>query len=59
MEIMLKGIVMQCILLSTSSLGFGLYAHDLLMLCIGILLTIFTMLFAIESKQMLNNPFRK
>ncbi|WP_168541369.1 hypothetical protein [Acinetobacter sp. A2] len=56
---MLKGIVMLCILLSTSSLGFGLYAHDLLMLCIGILLTIFTMLFAIESKQMLNNPFRK
>ena len=37
MEIMLKGIVMLCILLSTSSLGFGLYAHDLLMLCIGIL----------------------
>lgn len=59
MEIMLKGIVMLCILLSTSSLGFGLYAHDLFMLCIGILLTIFTMLFAIESKQMLNNPFRK
>ena len=59
MEIMLKGIVMLCILLSTSSLGFGLYSHDLLMLCIGILLTIFTMLFAIESKQMLNNPFRK
>ena len=59
MEIMLKGIVMLGILLSTSSLGFGLYAHDLLMLCIGILLTIFTMLFAIESKQMLNNPFRK
>ncbi|WP_179994942.1 hypothetical protein [Acinetobacter sp. YH16053] len=59
MEAFLKGILMLSILLATSSSGLGLYTHDLLMLSVGILLTIFTMLFAIESKQMLNNPFRK
>ena len=59
MEIMLKGIVMLCILLATSSLGLGLYTHDLLMLSIGILLTFFAMLFALESRQVLGNPFRK
>ena len=36
MEIMLKGILMLSILLATSSLGLGLYTHDLLMLSIGI-----------------------
>ena len=59
MEAFLTGILMLSILLATSSSGLGLYTHDLLMLSVGILLTIFTMLFAIESKQMLNNPFRK
>ena len=51
MEIMLKGILMLSILLATSSLGLGLYTHDLLMLSIGILLAFFAMLFALESRQ--------
>lgn len=59
MEIMLKGILMLSILLATSSLGLGLYTHDLLMLSIGILLAFFAMLFALESRQVLGNPFRK
>lgn len=59
MEAFLKGILMLSILLATSSLGLGLYTHDLFMLSIGILLAFFAMLFALESRQVLENPFRK
>ena len=59
MEAFLKGILMLSILLATSSLGLGLYTHDLFMLSIGILLAFFAMLFALESRQVLGNPFRK
>lgn len=59
MEAFLKGILMLSILLATSSLGLGLYTHDLLVLSIGILLAFFAMLFALESRQVLGNPFRK
>ena len=59
MEAFLKGILMLSILLATSSLGLGLYTHDLLMLSIGILLAFFAMLFALESRKVLGNPFRK
>ena len=59
MEAFLKGILMLSILLATSSLGLGLYTHDLLMLSIGILFAFFAMLFALESRQVLRNPFRK
>ena len=59
MEAFLKGILMLSILLATSNLGLGLYTHDLLMLSIGILLAFFAMLFALESRQVLRNPFRK
>ncbi|WP_291335091.1 hypothetical protein [Acinetobacter sp. UBA801] len=51
MEAFLKGILMLSILLATSSSGLGLYTHDLLMLSVGILLTFFAMLFALESRQ--------
>lgn len=59
MEAFLKGILMLSILLATSSLGLGLYTHDLLMLSVGILLAFFAMLFALESRQVLDNSFRK
>lgn len=59
MNLLSKAVVMIGLLLAICSLGFGLYTLDLLIIVIGVLFTLFSILFALESKHILNNPFRK
>ena len=47
------------LLLALSCISFGFYTQDWLIIAIGLLLILFALLFALEIKHTLSNPFRK
>ncbi|MDH0968063.1 hypothetical protein N5C10_01840 [Acinetobacter johnsonii] len=59
MNLLSKIIVIIASLLSVSSLMFGIYIQDLLILSVGLLFALFSIVLALETQHILNNPFRK
>ena len=59
MNLLSKIIVIIASLLSVSSLMFGIYIQDLLILSVGLLFALFSIVFALETQHILHNPFRK
>ncbi|OTG58116.1 hypothetical protein B9T36_11625 [Acinetobacter sp. ANC 4204] len=59
MNLLSKIIVIIASLLSVSSLMFGIYIQDLLILSVGLLFALFSIVFSLETQHILNNPFRK
>ncbi|WP_162904046.1 hypothetical protein [Acinetobacter sp. WCHA55] len=57
MNLLSKIIVIIASLLSVSSLMFGIYIQDLLILSVGLLFALFSIVFALETQHILNNPF--
>lgn len=47
------------LLMALSCISFGFYTQDWLIFAIGLLLILFALLFALETKHIMSNPFRK
>ena len=54
-----KTIVLIGVLLAICLFSFGIYMQDLLILSVGLLVVLFSIVFALETQHILHNPFRK
>ena len=59
MNILSKTIVLIGVLLAICLFSFGIYMQDLLILSVGLLVALFSIVFALETQHIWNNPFRK
>ena len=59
MNILSKTIVLIGVLLAICLFSFGIYMQDLLILSVGLLVILFSIVFALETQHILHNPFRK
>ena len=59
MNILSKTIVLIGILLAICLFSFGIYMQDLLILSVGLLVALFSIVFALETQHILNNLLRK
>lgn len=57
--IILKNSIFLFALLSLTSLGFGIYHHDVIIMAIGILFCFAAIIISLELKKHNSNPFRR
>ena len=59
MNLLSQTIVLMGVLLAIYLFSFGIYMQDLLTLSVGLLVALFSIVFALETQHILNNPLRK
>ena len=59
MNILSKTLVVIGVVLAICLFIFGVYMRDLLILSVGLLVALFSIVLALETQHILNNPFRK